>query len=184
MTESGVSAVIRSLAVLLLAVAASCSESVVAPPEDPQIPVTIAGTRPATGPFRTDGGEMERGYRLAVVMLNEAGGIGGRPVQLLLRDDGSDPQAAAAIYSELAATDSIDLLVGPYASSITAAVVPVHSFETLLDDLSSVVLNIVRMAEHPESRLAPVTQPTPLQARAFELLEVKPTRLVPIRMTG
>ena len=68
---------------------------------------------------------MERGLRLAVVMLNEAGGIGGRPVQLLLRDDGSDPEAAAAIYRELAATDSIDLLVGPYASSITAAVVPV-----------------------------------------------------------
>ena len=61
---------------------------------------------------------------------------------------------------------------------------PVHSFETLLDDLSSVVLNIVRMPEHPESRLTLVTQPTPLQARAFQLLEVKPTRLVPIRMTG
>ena len=61
---------------------------------------------------------------------------------------------------------------------------PVHSFETLLDDLSSVVLNIVRMPEHPESKLALVTQPTPLQARAFDLLEVKPSRLVPIRMTG
>lgn len=125
MTESAVAAVVRSPAFLLLAVAASCSESVVAPPGDPHAPVTIAGTRPATGPLRTDGGEMERGYRLAVVMLNEAGGIGGRPVQLLLRDDGSDPEAAAAIYRELAATDSIDLLVGPYASSITAAVVPV-----------------------------------------------------------
>ena len=61
---------------------------------------------------------------------------------------------------------------------------PVQRFETLLDDLSSVVLNIVRMPEHPASRIALVTQPTPLQARAFELLEVKPTRLVPIRMTG
>ena len=61
---------------------------------------------------------------------------------------------------------------------------PVHSFETLLDDLSSVVLNIVRMPEHPESKLALVTQLTPLQARAFDLLEVKPPRLVPIRMTG
>lgn len=39
---------------------------------------------------------------------------------------------------------------------------PVHSFEMLLDDLSSVVLKIVRMPEHPESRLALVTQPTPL----------------------
>ena len=125
MTEKWGAAVVRPVAVLLLAAIASCSDSVVAPPEDQQQPVTIAGTRPATGPLRTDGGEMERGLRLAVVMLNEAGGIGGRPVQLLLRDDGSDPEAAAAIYRELAATDSIDLLIGPYASSITAAVVPV-----------------------------------------------------------
>lgn len=61
---------------------------------------------------------------------------------------------------------------------------PVHSSETLLDDLSGFVLNIVRMPKHPESKLALATQPTPLQARALELLEVKPTRLVPIRMTG
>ena len=61
---------------------------------------------------------------------------------------------------------------------------PVHSFGTLLDGISSVVLKIVRMPEHPESRLALVTQPTRLHARAFKLLEVKPTRFVPIGMTG
>ena len=61
---------------------------------------------------------------------------------------------------------------------------PVHGFETLRDDLSSVLLNILSMPEHPESKLALVTQPTPLLARAFEFLEVTPSRLVPIRMTG
>ena len=61
---------------------------------------------------------------------------------------------------------------------------PVHGFEKLLDYLSSVALSIVRMPDRPESGLALVTQPTRLQARAFDLLEVKPTRSVPIRVTG
>ena len=61
---------------------------------------------------------------------------------------------------------------------------PVHSFETLLDDLSGVVLNKVRLPEQPESEVAIVTRPTRLQARAFELLDVNPSRSVPIRVTG
>ena len=68
---------------------------------------------------------MARGFELAVEMLNEAGGIDGRQVRIILFDDESDPERAADIYRELVAADSIDLLIGPYASSITSAVVPV-----------------------------------------------------------
>ena len=116
--------IVRTATVLVLAAApASCRESPAAPPDTS--PITIAGTRAATGSLSAEGLNMERGMRLAVQMLNDAGGIGGRPVQLVLRDDGSDPEAAAGIYRELAATDSIDLLIGPYGSSVTGAVVPV-----------------------------------------------------------
>lgn len=110
----------------LAAVVAACTDATAPPtaPIDPP-PITIAGTRSATGPLSTEGGNMERGFRLAVDMLNEIGGIDGRRVQLVLLDDGSDPQTAAALYRELVASDSIDLLIGPYASSITDAVVPV-----------------------------------------------------------
>ena len=110
-------------ALFLAAAVASCRDSAVSPSEESS--VTIAGTRAATGSLSTEGRNMERGFRLAVEMLNDAGGIGGRPVELLLRDDRSDPDLAADIYRELAATDSIDLLIGPYASSVTGAVVPV-----------------------------------------------------------
>ena len=68
---------------------------------------------------------MARGFELAVEMLNEAGGIDGRQVRIILFDDESDPERAAEIYRELVAADSIDLLIGPYASSVTSAVVPV-----------------------------------------------------------
>ena len=72
----------------------------------------IAGTYPATGILSPDGVNVQKGYALAVDMLNEQGGIAGRPVELILRDDGSSPQAAADIYEEYVADETIDLPPG------------------------------------------------------------------------
>ena len=55
----------------------------------------------------------------------------------------------------------------------------VHSFETLIDDLSGVALNKVCLPGQPDTSLAIVTQPTRIQARAFELLDVNPRQSVP-----
>ena len=110
-------------AVLLWATVAACDDGVSPPPEPG--PVTIAGTRSATGGLAVDGTNMARGIELAVKMLNDAGGIDGRDVRIVLLDDESDPARAAELYRGLVAADSIDLLIGPYASSVTSAVVPV-----------------------------------------------------------
>ena len=61
---------------------------------------------------------------------------------------------------------------------------PVHSFRTLLDDLSCVVVNTVRLPGADQARMAVVTRSTRLQRRAFELLEVNPDQSVPISVTG
>ena len=54
-------------------------------------------------------------------------------------------------------------------SKCTADGVPVHSFQTLLQDLRPVALNTVQMGE----KTCPmVTAPTPLQQLAFDLLKV------------
>ena len=115
----------RSLAVLLTllgGVGAGCTDTAVPPDTSP---VRIAASRPVSGPLAPEGMNVERGYLLAVRMLNEAGGIGGRLVELVLSDDGSDPQTAAELYRDFVAEESVDLLLGPYASSITQAVVEV-----------------------------------------------------------
>ena len=128
------SAFVRILAVAsVLVTPAACRDAVTPPPfthpeptQPPEPdPVVVGGTRSATGGLSTEGLNMARGFELAVKMLNEDGGIGGRDVRLALYDDGSDPRRAAEIYLELATSDSIDLLIGPYASSITSRVVPV-----------------------------------------------------------
>ncbi len=61
---------------------------------------------------------------------------------------------------------------------------PVHSFRTLLDDLASVVVNVVHLPGAGTECTTIVTRRTRLQSRAFELLEVNPERTVPINMTG
>ncbi len=70
------------------------------------------------------------------------------------------------------------------ATKRTADDLPAHSFRTLLDDLSGMALNQLRLSDHDVSLLSVVTRPTPVQKRAFQLLGVNPDRNVPIRMTG
>jgi transposase len=51
---------------------------------------------------------------------------------------------------------------------------PVHSFRTLMADLGTLTKNRVRLPNTPSSELELLTQPTPLQERAFNLLGVAP----------
>ena len=53
---------------------------------------------------------------------------------------------------------------------------PVHSLKTLLADLATLTLNDVELPATPNHEFRLLSQPTPLQQRAFELLEVDPAR--------
>jgi hypothetical protein len=55
----------------------------------------------------------------------------------------------------------------------TAAEQPVHSFQTLLADLATLAKNRVRFAGSDAATLTIYTQPTPLQQRALDLLQVR-----------
>ncbi|MCY4589381.1 MAG: IS1634 family transposase [Alphaproteobacteria bacterium] len=70
------------------------------------------------------------------------------------------------------------------ATKRTADDLPAHSFRTLLDDLSGMALNQLRLPGHGESLLSVVTRPTPVRKRAFQLLGVNPDHNVPMRLTG
>lgn len=51
---------------------------------------------------------------------------------------------------------------------------PVHSFQTLMEDLATVVKNRARVKNAPAITFEMITIPTPLQQRAFDLLGVSP----------
>ena len=57
-------------------------------------------------------------------------------------------------------------------SKKTADGLPIHIFRTLLDDLATLVLNTIQLPRDERS-ITMATQPTELQSKAFELLEVR-----------
>lgn len=54
----------------------------------------------------------------------------------------------------------------------TADGLPVHSFQSLIADLATLCLNTVVTATSPDHQITIATRPTPIQAKAFELLAV------------
>ncbi len=62
------------------------------------------------------------GWRLAAKEINEAGGVLGRPLVVLSRDDGGNPGDAVTAANELYAREDVDLLMGTFFSHIGLAV--------------------------------------------------------------
>ncbi|MDE0531658.1 MAG: IS1634 family transposase, partial [Albidovulum sp.] len=53
---------------------------------------------------------------------------------------------------------------------------PAHSFDTLLADLGTPARNEAAMPASPEHAFTVLAQPTPLQEKAFRLLEIDPAK--------
>jgi branched-chain amino acid transport system substrate-binding protein len=56
--------------------------------------------------------------------INAKGGILGRPVQLIVLDDQSNPANVPGNYTKLIAVDKVDLLLGPYGTNFVAPAMP------------------------------------------------------------
>jgi hypothetical protein len=60
------------------------------------------------------------------------------------------------------------------ASKLAGDGLPLHSFRTLLQDLATLAYNVAHTQLNPEAKIILTTRPTPLQAKAFELLGLNP----------
>jgi branched-chain amino acid transport system substrate-binding protein len=85
-------------------------------------PIKVGASLSLTGQLSRSGVEQEHGYKLWLEDVNARGGIMGRPVELVLYDDKSDPATGAKLYEKLITVDKVDLVVGPYSSPVTFAV--------------------------------------------------------------
>ena len=56
--------------------------------------------------------------------VNARGGLLGRPVELVVYDDQTNPALTPGIYTKLLDVDKVDLLIGPYGTNPTAPVMP------------------------------------------------------------
>ncbi|MDH6546942.1 ABC-type branched-subunit amino acid transport system substrate-binding protein [Streptomyces sp. SAI-041] len=87
----------------------------------PARPVRIGVLVPLTRPGWVEAGRhLLAGLELAAAEVNDAGGIGGRPLELLVRDTAADPQRATAAVEELAEL-GVAALAGEYHSVVARA---------------------------------------------------------------
>lgn len=67
-------------------------------------------------------GPYKNGMDLAVDEINKAGGINGKQVQLVIRDDNANTGGAVRAVNDLLAADKVDVLTGTFLSNIGLAV--------------------------------------------------------------
>ena len=66
----------------------------------------------------------ERTATAALKVLNAAGGIGGRPVEILFEDDGTDPARGAQVVEKFASQDGCDVVFGALFSHVVVGTAP------------------------------------------------------------
>jgi branched-chain amino acid transport system substrate-binding protein len=84
-------------------------------------PILIGATRSESGRQSDASRLMHRGMDLWLADLRERGGLLNRPIKLVVADDASSPEAAAAAYRRMLA-EGVSLFVSPYSSDLTLAV--------------------------------------------------------------
>ena len=85
-------------------------------------PIRIGFPAPLTGPFGAIAADMKQGAEMAVDELNGKGGILGRKVELLVRDDQLKPQVGAQRTQELIEKEGCQFIVGGLAAHVQMAI--------------------------------------------------------------
>ena len=105
----------RTLTVLALALGLSS-----AAPAAAADPIKIGLLAPLTGSWASEGQEMKRNVELLTAEANARGGLLGRPVELVVEDDGGDPRTASLAAQRLT-TSGVVAVIGTYGSAVTEA---------------------------------------------------------------
>ena len=79
-------------------------------------PIRIGASLPLTGDFSEPGKAAQQGYQVWQKMVNDQGGLLGRKVQVVVRDDASDQNTVVADYNALISRQKVDMLLGTFSS--------------------------------------------------------------------
>ena len=91
----------------------------------PPRPIKVGAMIPLTGGGATVGESGQIAVELAVRNINAAGGIAGRPIQLVIADYQTDATAGVSEAKRLVHQEKVELMIGPTYSQVTLAVLPI-----------------------------------------------------------
>jgi branched-chain amino acid transport system substrate-binding protein len=120
------------LAVVLGLLVVSCAPTTEAPPTTSAAPtqgtttgagaeesIRIGVSLPLTGFFSVPGEFHRNGFQLCMEMINDNGGLLGRPIEMLVEDNRSDTETAVIQYERFVSLEQVDLLFGTFSSLLT-----------------------------------------------------------------
>jgi branched-chain amino acid transport system substrate-binding protein len=79
-------------------------------------PIVVGSTLSLSGAFAATGAIHKIAGEAFVDRLNKSGGLLGRQVRWVVRDDESDQAKVSTLYEQLITQDQVDLIIGPYAT--------------------------------------------------------------------
>ncbi|MFG1346221.1 ABC transporter substrate-binding protein [Xanthobacter autotrophicus DSM 431] len=115
----------RRIALALAATLATLAGPAISSRAQAADPIKIGAVVSATGPSAFLGDPEARTLKLYVEELNKKGGLIGRPVELVLYDDGGDANKARTFASRLVEDDKVVAMVGGTSTGATMAMIPV-----------------------------------------------------------
>jgi len=90
-------------------------------PTPPPEPIKLGVAQALTGKYARTGEYELIAYKLWMKNVNAAGGLLGRPVELVVYDCKSDSKEVVSLYEKLITVDKVDLVLAPYSSSLSFA---------------------------------------------------------------
>jgi branched-chain amino acid transport system substrate-binding protein len=99
-------------------------------------PYKVGSLQPLSGPAAPGGKTALVGLQMAVDRINKAGGINGRPVEIIVADDESKPDVGRRKTEKLLVEDKVDVHVGGFLSNICLACMPVFEESKVVNMIS------------------------------------------------
>ncbi|MFC7550776.1 ABC transporter substrate-binding protein [Plantactinospora sp. GCM10030261] len=112
-------AVSAAVLAVVAAVAACGDDSTSGAGDDP---VTVGQIVSLTGNYAPLGTENEKSVKLAVEQINAAGGVLGRQIELLVRDDKSQPDQSVLAFNDLKSKGIAAVIGSPFSNSALATI--------------------------------------------------------------
>jgi branched-chain amino acid transport system substrate-binding protein len=158
------------LALVLATIPAGCGGDAA----DGDDPVRVAQIVSLTGNYSPLGSENQKSVALAVQQINAAGGIGGRRIELTVRDDKSLPDQAVLAFNEV--KGDADAVIGSPFSNSALATIPLVDRERV-PYLSLTPADEQVQPVHPYVFVVPATSGTYAEAALQYLQATDVTRL-------
>lgn len=106
---------------------------------DAEDPMVVGAAFSLSGPAADIGAQAEEGALMAVEDINAEGGVLGRCLELILKDDGGDPTKASQVTRELVDQDEVSFIVGPFLSSAIGSSIEVTAPAEILHVVAGVL---------------------------------------------